>query len=137
MKRWVFNTLWLVSFVLCVSTIVMWVRSHYRCDLVGFWTQHSINRLWWATGDVRLFSQPIAGDSPSSFGVDECLHYPASEEIERYEGESFLGIRHGEVFTSMAHKAWWVHVPIAYGTIACGFLPALSLARRWKRVRRK
>jgi hypothetical protein len=60
-KRRVFNLLAAMSLVLCVATVVMWVRSHWRTDLFVWGRTNGYSQVISMSGTVRFSNVFDAG----------------------------------------------------------------------------
>jgi hypothetical protein len=53
-RRWAFNLAAAVSFLLCVGAAVLWVRSYWRADALGFSSEKRAVQCGVASGRLRL-----------------------------------------------------------------------------------
>jgi hypothetical protein len=80
--RWSFNLLAGVSLVVCVTTMVLWVRSYWRMDVLRLSDQRSFLQVCDATGRVEFWA---ARKFPAQSARWSYLQHPA-EDLEAVLG---------------------------------------------------
>ena len=99
MIRWVFNIFALLSFLLCVATVVLWVRSYEEFDSFfhsyedsrGSWELGSssgevyVTRMSHPQGLMVVYDDMVMRAFPAIFGID-IFEYARGDQIGWYAG---------------------------------------------------
>jgi hypothetical protein len=111
-RRWLFNILTALSLLLCVATVVMWVRSYQHED--------------WVLIDRRYITSAVSNAWPPSPG--RLLHsHDGSLGMLRYWGVDPTG----KIIMSAPFPVWFM--PYFLLVLPPLIFPAVWLAMRWRR----
>jgi len=134
MMRWVFNIFALLSFLLCVATVVFWVRSYTIMDLITFHDEFDKRSLSFVESQL---GHVIAGrNSWRVYWGGSSGWHTESIRVKQFTGFTFLGI--GVVDSSDEYGDFWiVRIPHFWLAYIFAGLPILWCFSTYRRVRVK
>ena len=149
LSKMIFSGLTIVSLLLCVATVVMWVRSGYAADI---WTWGGAGREYWVRSDWGRFGVTSVGNATprrthetSSGGYHGVLPGPKTGEHEwagvRFAwGRSMPGQIMGPTLRVTGRGMYWsaqVYHPILAVVLAWPLVPYCLVCRRRQTARKR
>ncbi|MGA2501677.1 MAG: hypothetical protein ABSH20_28385 [Tepidisphaeraceae bacterium] len=139
MHRLLVIIVWLLL-AMVAAWSALWIRSYRKSDRIWFCSPHGVTLAYTCRGGIVLLTQPDVTQCPWRWERFEFGHEPEPFEAAFGSGEcTWFGIRRGSYFTSMAHNAYAIAIPMWLFVAACT-LPAaaiLLLARGTKLIARR
>jgi hypothetical protein len=148
-RRHLFNLLSAVSLVLCVATVVLWVRSYWLYDefCVRAFSQKQASSTLWGHDAVTIVEGQIdfwrrvsslrLATLPAGFHESGLIH-PEFRDIG-FETPSILGFNylHGKLQSRAgpySEENWQIGIPFWFLTAMFAFVPVMRTRRRWIRL---
>ncbi|MFI5380141.1 MAG: hypothetical protein ACHRHE_12650 [Tepidisphaerales bacterium] len=125
--RWVMVIIVWLSLAMAAAWSALWIRSHCASDLIEFSSPYGFSVAGTCRGGVILLTQPFATPSPWQWHRAKFGDPPQPFQAAFGPGEpTWFGIRHGSYFTSMAHNAYAIVIPM-WLFVAASSLPAAGI----------